>query len=294
MGRSTTELGEFLRARRAVTSSEQSIGQRTGRRRTPGMRREEVATLAGVSTDYYARLEQGRERHPSEQVLDALATVLGLDAEARSHMKALVRRRPTAQSRPWSEKVHPHLLTLMDGWTHTPAMVLDRCLHVLATNQLASALFSLMTSGDSLVRFVFLDPAARDFYADWEKVARNGVGALRAAAGVDPNDPRLMTLVGELSAKSQDFRRLWARHDVHVKTGGAKRFRHPHVGPLTLTYETFTVNSAPGQQLLIYQAEPGTPAAQALSFLGSLSAGAVTSQSRDNGAVNKAQTRPAG
>ncbi|MFF3749895.1 helix-turn-helix transcriptional regulator [Streptomyces sp. NPDC002018] len=268
--RKNNALGDFLRARR-VTTDPQPVVMTGGRRRTPGMRREEVAALAGVSKDYYTRLEQGRERHPSEQVLDALATVLGLDAEARAHLQGLARLRGDARFRQeWSEEVSPHLLRLMSRWTETPAMVLSRCLYVLAVNDLARTLFSPMEPGDSLLRFVFLSPASRGFYAEWERVARNGVGSLRAAAGVDPEDPRLVALVAELSAGSADFRRLWHSHDVRAKTWSDKSFHHPVAGDLTLTYETFTVNSAPGQQLLVYQAEPGSPSEHALRLLGTL------------------------
>ncbi|MEU3186718.1 helix-turn-helix transcriptional regulator [Streptomyces sp. NPDC006923] len=268
--RKTNELGEFLRARR-ITTDPDPLVMTGGRRRTPGMRREEVAALAGVSKDYYTRLEQGRERHPSEQVLDALACVLRLDTEARVHLRGLARLRGGARFRQeWSEEVSPHLLRLMSGWTDTPAMVLSRCLYVLAANDLTRALFSPMEPGDSLLRFVFLSPASREFYTEWERVARNGVGSLRAAAGVDPEDERLVSLVAELSAGSADFRRLWNSHDVRAKTWSDKSFHHPVVGDLTLTYETFSVNSAPGQQLLVYQAEPGSPSEHALRLLDSL------------------------
>lgn len=268
---SNSPLGEFLRARRSVTAPLQGTGEWPGRRRIQGMRREEVAVLAGVSTDYYTRLEQGRERHPSEQVLDALARALRLDDDGKVHLNALAR--PPAQAsrqNRWSEEVSVNLLRLMDGWAHTPAMVLDRGLCMLAENRLTRLLFSDMTPGDSLVRFVFLTPASRTFYAEWEKVARNGVAAVHAATGTDPDDPKITAMIAELSERSPDFRRLWARHDVQVKTGDVKHFRHSLVGELSLTYETFNVNSAPGQQLLIYQAEPGSASERALRRLSEL------------------------
>ncbi|MEV6832382.1 helix-turn-helix transcriptional regulator [Amycolatopsis sp. NPDC051102] len=266
-------LGEFLRARRAQVGPEELGLPAGGPRRVAGLRREEVAVLAGVSTDYYVRLEQGRERNPSAQVVDALARGLALDEEAAAHLHRLAqpvppRRRRARRPAP----VSPNLLRLMDGWPGTPAVVLGPCLEVLAHNHLGEALFAGHTHSGDLVRLVFLDPDAREFYPDWERVAVNTVGGLRAAAGIDPDDPRLIETVGELSVKSADFRRLWARHDIRQKTHETKRFRHRLVGELELSYEALTVNSAPGQQLIVYQAEPGSPSEAALALLGSLAA----------------------
>jgi hypothetical protein len=161
---------------------------------------------------------------------------------------------------------------MMEGWHRTPAVVLDRCLTVLAHNVLGGALFAGHAHSGDLPRLVFLDPDAREFYPDWESVAQNTVAALRASAGTGSDDPRLIATVGELSLRSEEFRRLWARHDIRRKTAESKRFRHPLVGELTLDYESLTVNSAPGQQLVVYQAEPGSPSEQALALLGSLAA----------------------
>ncbi|MEU5262061.1 helix-turn-helix transcriptional regulator [Amycolatopsis sp. NPDC021455] len=266
-------LGEFLRARREQVGPDDLGLPAGGARRVAGLRREEVAVLAGVSTDYYVRLEQGRERNPSAQVLDALARGLALDEDATAHLHRLARPAPGRRRSRRPEKVSPNLLRLMDGWPDTPALVLGRCLEVLAHNALGAALFGGHTHSGDLVRLVFLDPDAREFYPDWERVAVNTVGGLRAAAGLDPDDPRLIETVGELSVKSADFRRLWARHDIRQKTHETKRFRHPQVGELTLSYEALTVNSAPGQQLIVYQAEPGSPSEAALALLGSLAAG---------------------
>ncbi|MER6945350.1 helix-turn-helix transcriptional regulator [Nonomuraea sp. NPDC000554] len=266
-------LGEFLRARRELVRPEDVDLPVGGLRRVAGLRREEVATLAGVSNDYYVRLEQGRERHPSAQVVDALARALGLEDDAAAHLHQLARRAP-GRRRPAArrERVSPNLLRMLDGWPRTPAVVLGRYLTVLACNDLGRALFDGHTYSGDLVRLVFLDPDARDFYPDWERVAVNTVGGLRAAAGIDVDDPQLIETVGELSVKSEAFRKLWARHDIRQKTHETKRFRHRLVGELTLTYEALTVNSAPGQQLIVYQAEPGSPSEQALSLLGSLTA----------------------
>ncbi|TMR92088.1 helix-turn-helix transcriptional regulator [Nonomuraea basaltis] len=269
-------LGEFLRARRELLRPE-DLGLPPGdRRRVAGLRREEVAQLAGVSADYYVRLEQGRERHPSAQVVEALAGALALEEDAAAHLHLLARpasgrRRPA----PRRERVSPNLLRMMEAWPHTPAVVLGRCLTVLAHNALGKALFDGHAFSGDLVRLVFLDPDARRFYPDWDRVAVNTVAGLRASAGADDDDPRLIEVVGELSIKSEAFRRLWARHDIRQKTHETKRFRHPLVGELTLHYESLTVNSAPGQQLVVYQADPGSPSEEALSLLGSLTADTV-------------------
>jgi transcriptional regulator with XRE-family HTH domain len=262
-------IGEFLRARRELVRPEDVDLAPGARRRVPGLRRTEVALLAGVSSDYYVRLEQGRERHPSPQVVDSLARALVLDEDATAYLHELATPRPRRRARR-REEVSPALVGMMAAWTETPAVVLGRCLNVLAHNQLGEALFAGHTYSDDLVRLVFLDPDARDFYPDWERVAVNTVGGLRA--GVDPDDRRLVETVGELSVRSVDFRRLWARHDIRQKAHETKRFRHPLVGELTLIYEALTVNSAPGQQLIVYQAEPGSPSVEALSLLGSLTA----------------------
>ncbi|WP_413755292.1 helix-turn-helix transcriptional regulator [Streptomyces sp. MMBL 11-3] len=273
---SGNELGEFLRARREMTSPDRAEQPWSGRRRTPGLRREEVAQSSGVSTDYYARLEQGRERHPSAQVVHALARALALNPEESAHLHRLARteRGPVAVRRGGGATVAPSLLRLMDGWLHTPALILDRRLDVLAGNRLGRALFAAMLDqGETnLVRFTFLDPLARDFYPDWERVARSGLAALRAGSGELMNDSRLTGLVGELSLKSAEFRELWARYDVRGKAREAKSFNHEQVGELTLTYDSFTVDSAPDQQLIVYQAEPGSASQQALALLGTVAA----------------------
>ncbi|MFE5212798.1 helix-turn-helix domain-containing protein [Streptomyces sp. NPDC056600] len=269
-------LGGFLRARRARLRPEDVGIPASGRRRVPGLRREEVAMLAGVSTDYYMRLEQGRERHPSRQILEAVARALRLDDEAGAHLFRVAapstrRTRPA----PRVERVAPHVRRLLDTWSGTPAFILGPALDILAHNRLASALHAGFTQSDNLLRMTFLDPAARHFHLDWDRAAESTVAALRRSAGIDPDDPRLSRIVGELSVKSADFRVLWARHDVRGKTRGAKLFHHAQVGDLELHHETFTVNSAPTQQLVVYQAEPGTSSADGLALLGSLSAGPV-------------------
>jgi transcriptional regulator with XRE-family HTH domain len=244
-------LGEFLRARREVTTPRQVGLLHSGPRRTPGLRREELAMLAEVSTDYYIRLEQGRERHPSERVLGALVRVLDLGPDAAAHLYELAHPRPRRRARTGEpEQVSPDLLRLMRSWPDTPALVFGRWMDVLATNSLAAALY--------------------DGLEHRETSARAKVAHLRATAGANLDDPYLIGLVDELSRESADFRRLWARHDVIGKTREAKRLRHRDVGDLTLSCEVFNVNSAPGQQLLIFQAEPGSPSERGLALLGSL------------------------
>ena len=266
-------LGEFLRARRAAVRPEDAGVPHARRRRVAGLRREEVAVLAGVSSDYYVRLEQGRERHPSAQVVEALARALGLSDQQAEHLHELARAVPRRRRAGRPERAGAALVRMLQAWTGTPALVLDRRLTVLAHNDLGAALFDGHRYSRDLARLVFLDPGARDLYPEWDRVAAATAAGLRAAAGTDLDEPRLVELVGELSLRSAEFRRLWARHDLRRKGGEAKRFRHPLVGELVLHYESLAVESAPGQQLVVYQAEPGSPSEQALALLGTLTAG---------------------
>lgn len=265
-------LGSFLSARRAAVDPDAAGVRYSGHRRVRGLRREEVAVLAGVSADYYARLEQGRERHPSPQVLDALSRALHLDDDAREHLHRLAGAVPALRGAATSRTVSPELLQLLDRWPDTPALVVDDVLDVLAENQLAAALHSGFTGPLNLLRMVFTDPAGRTFYADWHRAAQSTVAALRLAAGHSPDDPRVRVLVEELTTASAEFRVLWTRQDVRGKTHEAKEFAHPDVGSLTLGYQAFDVRSAPGHQLIVYQAEPGSPSDAALQLLASLAA----------------------
>ena len=224
--------------------------------------------LAGISADYYVRLERGRDRHPSEQVLDALARVLGLDDDAAAYLAELAR--PSAPRRRRAvppERVRPSVERLLLRWADTPAFVLGQFMDVLAYNDLAGALHSGFAHERNMVRVLFLDPASRDVYPDWDDAAQEAVATLRAAAVSNLDHPRLTELVGELSLKSAEFRRLWSRHDVRAKTAGSKRIVHPMVGELTVAWETFAVSSAPGQLLVAYQAEPGSESERALALL---------------------------
>jgi transcriptional regulator with XRE-family HTH domain len=263
-------LGDFLRARREALKPQDVGLPEYGRRRVPGLRREEVALLAGVSSDYYIRLEQGRENSPSPQVLEAVAQALKLDAESADHLNRLCL---TPSQRPHDRgeaDVGPQLLQLMDGWEHTPAFVLGPALDILAGNSLATALHSGFDGFDNLARMVFVDPAGREFYQEWERAAHSCVAELRAAFGHDPESARIAEVVEELSADSEEFVGIWQLHDVKSKSQEGKHLRHPDVGDLHIAFAAFTVNGAPHQQLVVYQAEPASPTAAAFETLRAL------------------------
>ncbi|MGW5723662.1 helix-turn-helix transcriptional regulator [Amycolatopsis sp. NPDC003865] len=259
----TPRLGEFLRARRALARPE-SHGLPSGERRTPGLRRDEVAMLAGVSTDYYVRLEQGRDTHPSPQVIEALAEALLLDDEAAAYLRGLAAPRKPRRAKP--ERASAGLVSLLNAWPATPALVYGRYFDLLAANALGEALFSWLAGETNLLRGIFLNPQARVFYRDWDRIAEGCVAALRAA-NPDPDDPRLADLVGSLAVRSPAFTRWWGRHDVRAKTASVKHFRHEAVGELALAFENLTVTSAPGQHLVVYHAEPGSAAERGLALL---------------------------
>ncbi|MDG4760572.1 helix-turn-helix transcriptional regulator [Micromonospora sp. WMMD710] len=268
----TNPLGDFLRARREqVRPEDVGLGPGVGLRRVPGLRREEVAMLAGISADYYLRLEQGRERHPSVQVLDALAGVLRLDAETTAYMIGLTRTRSRLAVRPTTERVPASVLNLVRELP-MPAFVQGRYLDILASNRMARALSPNLVPGTNRLRATFLDPAEREFHRDWRRATVNAVGQLRADSSEAVDDPRLAALVGELSIKSDCFRRLWARHEVRRREGVVSRLRHPEVGDLDLYCDKLAVAGADGQLLVIYHAEPGSESARSLALLGSIAA----------------------
>ncbi|WP_433315527.1 helix-turn-helix domain-containing protein [Micromonospora sp. CA-269861] len=268
----TNQLGDFLRARREqVRPEDVGLGPGVGLRRVPGLRREEVAMLAGISADYYLRLEQGRERHPSVQVLDALAGVLRLDPEATAYMIGLSRARSRRAVRPAAERVPASILHLLRQLS-MPAFVQNRYLDILASNPMARALSPNLAPGSNRLRAVFLDPAERELFRDWRQAMQSVVGQMRADSAGSADDPRLAALVGELSIKNDCFRRLWARHEVRRREGIVSRLRHPEVGDLDLYCDKLAVAGADGQLLVIYHAEPGTESARSLALLGSIAA----------------------
>jgi transcriptional regulator with XRE-family HTH domain len=263
-------IGEYLRARRELMRPEDAGIAVNRRRRVSGLRRNELALLAGISTEYYTRLEQGRDRHPSAQVLDALARALQLDQEAAAHLHELAAPAPRRRRRR-VERVPPGLVQLLQAWHTTPAYVHGRRMDVLAANPLARALSPMFEPGGNVLRAVLLDPAVQALFDGWEERLGAVVAALRAEAGPDVDDPELNELVGELSVRSEAFRRLWSRHDVRAQVGGGvHRLQHPQVGELELHYEKFAVAGAGGQTLVIYHAEPGSRSEQALALLASI------------------------
>lgn len=267
------ELSEFLRSRRERLRPGDVGLADGGQRRVPGLRREEVARLAGVSTDYYVRLEQGRNITASEDVLDALSRALRLDEAERAHLRNLAKPRTVRRRAARPQRVRAEVQRLIDGLA-TPAFVLGRRLDVLATNRLARALladFDEMPAAErNHARWVFLDPRARDLYAEWDVVARDNVSVLRLEAGERPGDERLSALVGELSVESPEFARWWADHDVLVRGYGPKRFRHPIVGELEVHYEAMRLTDQ-DQTLFLYSVARGSASEQALMLLDSWS-----------------------
>jgi transcriptional regulator with XRE-family HTH domain len=264
-------LGQYLRARRALVDPADAGLRVTGIRRTPGLRREEVATLAGISADYYLRLEQGRDRNPSPPVLEALARVFGLDATATRYLLSLTSAQPRAAKRPRRETVPTGIRQLLDA-LELPAFVENRMFEVLAANRLAVALSPGNRPGQNRLRAIFLDEAERDLYPEWEHAIGGMVAAFRASLGTHVDDPRAVQLVGELSLASEAFRQLWARHDVKPLAGEPARMNHPDVGPLELRREKLSIGDTDGQLLVIYHAEPGSASARSLALLGSLAA----------------------
>lgn len=280
------EVREFLTTRRARRTPDQAGLPATGRRRVPGLRRGEVAAVAGLSVEYYARLERGQIAGASSGVLEALARALQLDETERAHLFDLARAAdgvPTSgrarRRAPAKAASRSSLRWTLDAIKDGVAFVRDPHQNLLAANALGRAFYSPVI-GDggrtpNLARFQFLDPAAHDFYPDWELFAEMCVGIMRAEAGRDPHDRGLQDLVGELSTRSETFRRLWAGHDVRTHGAGTKRFRHPVVGELVLAYEELAITAEPGLVLLVYTAEPGSPSAERLQLLASWAADAT-------------------
>lgn len=257
-------LGSYLRARRQLIDPTDHGLPADSRRRVAGLRREEVAELAGLSVSYYIRLEQGRDRHPSPSVLDALARVLQADKQGHAYLLKLCDPAPLSDGQDSLAEPRLPLVQLLNQWTQQGAMVLSRYRDVMAANPLAQAINPNFTPGTNLMREVFLDPAARDTYPDWDQVAAEGVAALRASVGASGNDAVRDELVAELSAGSLEFSQLWARHDAREKPSGRQRYRIPSVGTIELTYEPLTVPDSGGQLLYVFFAIPGTEDARLL------------------------------
>ena len=264
------ELGDFLRARRTeLTPSAVGLPGTGSRRRVTGLRREEVAALASISTDFYTRIEQGRRR-ASTEVLDTIARVLRLSADERAYLLELCGKEVRPSRRP-PQRVQPQLRRLLDDLATTPAVILGRRTDILAWNPMAAALFidfALLRPEDrNFVRLVFCDQRVRALYPRWEHAAGNGVAQLRMEAAKYPDDPELANLVRELSARDPDFHRWWTAHHVAVRGAGANAVRHPVVGDLTLDWSSLTCNADPDQQLFSWTAEPGSPSCEALRAL---------------------------
>ncbi|GGS49765.1 DNA-binding protein [Planobispora rosea] len=281
------ELAEFLRTRRARLRPEDVGLQPFGgaRRRVPGLRREELAQLAGVSVDYYVRLEQGRTNNVSEEVLEAVARALRLSEDERAHLGNLARPAPARRRpAPRAERVRPGLQRLLDMAEGIPAYIIGRRGDVLAWNRMAAAAFvdfgALPPAERNWARMIFLNEDVRALFADWRAKAQETVAHLRLRAGAYPDDPQLAALVGELSVKSEDFRRWWADHNVKDKTNGRKVVRNPLVGELVLDYESLRLPDDPDQVLVVYTAEAGSASEASLRLLGSWRAGETSRPDR--------------
>src|SRR5699024_1508560 len=269
------DIREFLTSRRArLTPDKAGLPAYGGTRRVPGLRREEVAMLAGVSVDYYNRLERGRISGASDAVLEALADALQLDEAERVHLFDLARRSVGTSARRRSARpatIRPVVQQVLDAIIDAPAWVRNARFDHLAHNQMARALYSPALADPrrpaNSARFIYLDPAAQDFFVDWERAADDIAAMLRSEAGRHPHDQKLQDLIGELSTRSEDFRRRWAAHDVRFHRTGVKQLHHPVVGEMELSFEAMTLSSDPDLTLLVYAAAPDTPSADALRML---------------------------
>jgi transcriptional regulator with XRE-family HTH domain len=276
-----SEIRDFLTTRRARITPEQAGLPAYGTsRRVPGLRREEAAMLAGVSVDYYTRLERGNLSGVSDSVLESLARAFRLDDAEREHLYDLARQADTGprsarrSPRRTTATVRPAVQHLLDAMTGAPAYVRNGRLDILAANHLARAVFApvFREGRPNLARFIYLDPASRDFYRDWEQLAEDIVALLRGEAGRNPYDRHLTDLIGELSTRSDRFRAWWAAHNVRLHRAGIKRLHHPLVGDLTLAYESMELAADHNLRLNAYSAEPGSPDQDALNLIASWAA----------------------
>ncbi|NUR27990.1 MAG: helix-turn-helix domain-containing protein [Catenulispora sp.] len=277
-----SELGIFLKARRAqIRPEDVGLPSGTGIRRTPGLRREELAIHAGVSVDYYTRLERGKETNPSPAVLDALARILRLNRDEHQHLRNLTEsavspvRQHDRRSRTRTVREGP--LLMLESLRPNPAYIVSRTNDVLAANPAGLALFpglaDMPAKQRNITRYVFLHPAAKELYPEWDKLVPKSVAFLRARAGADPDDPELVSLIGELVVKSKDFARLWERYELCLVGQGTKAYQHPDVGPMTLDYEAMELANTGGQRMIVYYTVPGTPDHDAVTLLDMIGSG---------------------
>jgi transcriptional regulator with XRE-family HTH domain len=274
-----SEIRDFLTSRRARITPEDAGLKVFGPRRVPGLRREEVATLAGVSVDYYNRMERGNLAGASDSVLDALADALRLDEAERAHLRDLARASqpsPRSRRRSVTQAIRPSVQWMLDSMTGAAAFAENGRLDALGANRLGRALYPAVLSAGAhsgnWARYIFFNPEARNLYADWDRAARDSVAILRSEAGRSPHDRELSDLVGELATQSEEFRGLWAAHNVRLHTKGVKRFNHPVVGELELSFNRLEVLADAGLTIVAYTAEPGSTSAEAFGLLASWSA----------------------
>jgi transcriptional regulator with XRE-family HTH domain len=294
------EFGEYLRLRRGMITAAQAGVIDDGRRRVPGLRRDEVAHRVAVSVDYYTRLEQGRVGRPSDSVLEALARTLELGPAEHAHLYDLAAPIPTKPAakavRTRRRVVRPELSRIVERVPGVPAVIMDDHTEIICWNPLAAALLGgepdLSTGPQFMARLLFLDPLTAARHLDWDTAARDTVGILRMAAGRDPHDPALAALIGELSLRSDAFRHLWASHHVHEKTHGTKAFHHPDIGDIHLDYESFRVPGPEHYTLVLYTPAPDSPAQDALTLLSRLIADANDGDSATGGSLSVPVTRP--
>jgi len=273
------DIREFLTSRRArITPQQAGLPDYGAKRRVPGLRREEVALLAGVSVDYYTRLERGNLTGVSDSVLNSVATVLQLDETERAHLFNLIKvsQGPRRTPRKTGNRIRPSVQLILDAMVGVPAWVSNDRLDILATNAVGAELYRDAIDGAdgraNIARFLFLDHGAREFFVDWNQQADNAVAILRSAAARDPYDDRLTQLVGELSTRSDEFRIRWGAHIIRAHESGPKVYKHPAVGRLDLTFDRLELAADPGLTLYVMTAEPNSPTADRLKLLGTLAA----------------------
>jgi transcriptional regulator with XRE-family HTH domain len=300
-GPHTSALGDFLRLRRSRVTPEEAGIVSYGSRRVPGLRREELAMLAGVSVTYYTRLEQGQSTNASQSVIDALARALSLTDDEHAHLHDLARPAAPKRRSARPDRVRAGTKTLIDAMATVPAVVLGRSTEVLAWNRLGHALIAGHFDYDApvrpstrpnLTRMLFLDSHTRELYASWEEEASRAVASLRLVAGRYADDRNLADLVGELSIASDEFARLWAKHPVHNCMSGSKRLNHPEVGTFDVGFEVLHLPDAPGHRVITYTAVEGTAAHPALALLNTVSQSSAPVAGRDNAVPSSARSQP--